>query len=737
MEFILTGAAGFGLIHLLDLAAIKNFRLLKPVTWASGISLLLFSIYSIASNAKTYDWPGWTQITGLSVVAICTAGLVASLFVNLPFKDTYLRTGVGKTLVKTGLYSIVRHPGLYPFAGLMAGICMVFPSSNMIAAAGIWLFLDTALIIFQDKIVFPRMFAGYHDYKREVPMLVPSVKRIISRPKSGRNTDFKRRKTMSKNVELIKQGRHGELWQRCCGFIDLEIADFMRVQRRLLLEQIEMARKCFLGKKLMNGADPRTVEEFRKQVPLTTYADYAPYLLKRRMDGLPKKPILWQCTSGKSGESTFRWVPVTARQLDEIEPLIFALLFFSSCSKRGEMNFKQGDKFLYGMAPPPYATGTMTRVLPHEIFDFIPSVEASEQLSFEDRTKLGFKMAMEEGLDFCFAMSSVAVAIGNRLNKQQNSGITLKYILKNRRTAARLIQAKIKSKLAGREILPKDLWNLKGLVTFGLDGAVYREKIKEMWGRYPLDFHGCTEAVVIATQTWDHEGMTFVPNLNFFEFITEADSIRSYEDPDFVPRTYLLDEITPGNYELVITNFHGGPFLRYRLGHLVKIHSLRNDKLDIDIPQMSFIGRVDDQIDIAGFTRLSEKIIWQAIEKSGIKYAGWSARKETKENPVLNIYLETREGEDISAGKAAERIHSQLKKLDIPYSELEMFTGLKPIKVTLLPRGAFSSYKQYQIDSNADISHLKPPHLNPSESQLELLLSPQKVAGPAHQTIQV
>ena len=95
--------------------------------------------------------------------------------------------------------------------------------------------------------------------------------------------------------------------------------------------------------------------------------------------------------------------------------------------------------------------------------------------------------------------------------------------------------------------------------------------------------------------------MTFIPHLNLFEFIPETEINKSRNNPLYQPSTLLMDELTPGNYELVITNFHGGPFVRYRLGHLIKITSLRNEQLNIDIPQMTFLTRVDDQIDIAGF----------------------------------------------------------------------------------------------------------------------------------------
>lgn len=526
---------------------------------------------------------------------------------------------------------------------------------------------------------------------------------------------------MTEIGELLRQGKTEEVWQRCCGFIDLSIGDFMKIQKRLLLEQLELLKKCELGRYIMNGANPYTVEEFREQVPLTTYADYAPYLLKRRMDVLPRKPILWQYTSGKAGEYSYRWAPVTARQLDEIEPLIFALLFFSTCKQRKEIAFKEGDKVLYGMAPPPYATGTMTRAFPHELFNILPPVDEAERMSFEERIQRGFGLALSEGLDLCFTMSSVAVAIGNRFS-QRGKKTSLRTLLKRPKALFRLAKGLMKSKLARRPLLPKDIWSIKGLITFGIDGSVYREKIKEMWGRYPLDFHGCTEAVLIAMQTWDYQGMTFIPHLNFFEFIPEEESIKSWQDPAYQPSTFLLGEIKPGNYELVITSFHGGPFIRYRLGHLVKITSLRNEQLNIDIPQMLFLSRIDDQIDIAGFTRLSEKVIWQAIENTGLAYKDWTARKEVKDKPTLHLYIELKENGYIPPEQVADAVHEELKKLDKPYTELESFTGLRPLEVTLLPENAFRLYKMKQQAAGAELAHLKPPHLNPSDAILSFLV---------------
>ena len=537
--------------------------------------------------------------------------------------------------------------------------------------------------------------------------------------------------------ELFRQGNHDELWQRCCGFIDLSLQEFMNIQTRLLKEQLTLLKKCELGRGILNGADPETVAQFREEVPLTTYENYAPYLSRRRMDVLPRKPILWQYTSGKYGEYAHRWAPVTSKQLEEIEPLILALVFFSACKQRKEIAFNLHDKVFYGMAPPPYATGSLARAFPRGLFDFLPPIHQAEETPFEERIQQGFNMALSEGLDLCLALSSVTVAIGDRFSKRKgNTNLTA--LLRQPRVLSRLMKGLVKSKLAGRPMLPKDIWSLKGLITFGIDGSIYREKIKEMWGRYPLDFHGCTEAPLIAMQTWDYQGMTFIPQLNFFEFIPEKDSIKSRENPSYQPSTLLLDEIQPGNYELVVTSFHGGPFVRYRLGHLVKITELRNERLNIDIPQMTFLTRVDDQIDIAGFTRLSEKAIWQAIENAGLTYEGWTARKESNGIPALHLYIELKDNGRATLQQMTDRIHEELKKLDTPYAELESFTGLRPLVVTQLPKNAFQLYKQRQQAIGADMTQLKPAHINPVDETVAFLVAPTiTVSAPSEEAVTV
>ncbi len=99
------------------------------------------------------------------------------------------------------------------------------------------------------------------------------------------------------------------------------------------------------------------------------------------------------------------------------------------------------------------------------------------------------------------------------------------------------------------------------------------------------------------------------------------------------------------------------------------------------------------------------------------------ARKEVKDKPVLQLYIELRENGYVTHEQVAAAVHEELKKLDTPYAELESFTGLRPLEVNLLPENAFQLYKLRQQAAGADLTHLKPPHINPSDATVDFLVN--------------
>jgi hypothetical protein len=163
---------------------------------------------------------------------------------------------------------------------------------------------------------------------------------------------------------------------------------------------------------------------------------------------------------------------------------------------------------------------------------------------------------------------------------------------------------------------------------------------------------------------------------------------------------------------------------------------LRNERLNVDIPQMVFHSRADDFVDVASLGRLTERVIGEAIENTSIPYVDWVARKEIIDNkPVLHFYLELRAGHIAGEKSLATAIREQFKKLDRKYranfyrliGDMETTLSLKPVEVTLLPQGAFSSYTAQRQSEGAASENLRPPHVNPSDEVLSLLGAPKVV----------
>ena len=533
---------------------------------------------------------------------------------------------------------------------------------------------------------------------------------------------------MANATELFRQGKTREIWQKYCGFIDLSIDEVMKIQERLLMEQIDLLSKCKLGKKIMGNKVPKSVQEFRKTVPLTIYDDYAPYLSEKKEDVLLEKPYIWAHTTGKTGQH--KWVPYTKKMYKTVGEVILSGLILATSKKKGDFSLDEGNNILYCVAPPPYISGIMYRALAEELnVTFIPPLEQAEKMDFMERIKKGFKISLIKGMDVFAGASSVLVNIGRRFSGEgEKSKMSISSLL-HPLVMTRILKALIKSKIARRNMLPKDIWKLKGIASGGTDTKIYGELIEHYWGVRPLEGYGSTESsiTIIAAQLWDYGSLTFVPHSNFMEFIPEEDSIKSREDPNYKPRTLLLDEVKPQQiYELVITNFYGGVFLRYKTDDLIKIVSLKNEKLGVDIPQMVFHSRASEVIDLAGFARLTESAVWQAIENSEVKYNDWALRKEIEDkHSVLRLYLELKD-EERKEEEIVETIHESLKKVDSDYHDIEKMLQLKPLRLTTLSLGSFQRYMLKKKKEGADLGQIKPPHMNPSDETINDLLELSK-----------
>jgi hypothetical protein len=138
---------------------------------------------------------------------------------------------------------------------------------------------------------------------------------------------------------------------------------------------------------------------------------------------------------------------------------------------------------------------------------------------------------------------------------------------------------------------------------------------------------------------------------------------------------------------------------------------------------MVFASRIDSVIDIEGFVHLEEGTLWQAIEDTGLDYHEWVVRQEEGKKPRIHLYIEPKDGAKIDTDRAATAISSHLRDSTPFYGVLEDARDVV-LEVTVLPSGAFQCYIAKQRAAGADLAHLKPPHMNPSDEIVDFLLNP-------------
>ncbi len=519
------------------------------------------------------------------------------------------------------------------------------------------------------------------------------------------------------------------IWRKYCGFLDLNLDEFMSVQDALMMQQLKMLGGSDLGRRLLCGTVPSSTAEYRETIRLTTYDDYLSDLDRNIEVTLPEKPYIWASTFGNGGSS--RKVPYTQEAYERALDNLMAIFILSCSRKRGRSSLAEGDRVLYNVAPAPYLSGILAAGASRS-FDLRPVMppDLHDGMDFRDKITKGYETSLRTGVDIMIAMTSVLVKTANEFNNMSTAKKGTMRHFKHPAQAYRVLKAYLTAKLENRPVLPKDLWPIKSLIGWGIDTNIYREHINRFWGAYPYEFHACTEAGIMAVQSWTRNGLTLIPQSNYFEFIPESEWLKCRRNVFYEPRTVLLPEVKPGErYEMVISSLYGMPFVRYRLGHLIRVTAMEDLEAGIRLPQIVFEARADDLIDIAGFTRISEKTVTQAIANSNLEYEDWTIRKEIcNGKPVLHIYMETNCPADDT--ELAAMLHRELIKTDPGYHDLVQLMEIHPLELTRLVPGSFSRYYEEKQQQGLALGLSKPPRVNAPDAVIRELTSLVPVLQP-------
>ena len=513
-------------------------------------------------------------------------------------------------------------------------------------------------------------------------------------------------------------------WERFTGFRNLTVEQFCEIQEQLLVEQIRTIGASKLGMRLLRMGKPRSAEEFRENIPFTTYADYTKYLDPIARKDLPSFEYMWVHTTG--AQARYKYVPYTRRAYTRMLDNLMGGFLLSTAREQGEVRIGPGSTIMYNVPPRPYLSGFVAFGMERRFgLKGILEPAVAEHMEFKTKIRTNFEAAMESKVDLIISLTSVLVSAGEQFedsmtlrkngNNSRGSRAKLSW-----RARLKLANAVLKAGLSGRKPRAGDMWDPKGIIGWGVDTPVFRDRVKRYWGVAPREIYACTEGGVMGVQSKGANGMVFNPYMNFLEFMPASEVARLEADPAYAAQTQLLCEVVPGEkYEVVISSYYGMPFVRYRLGHQIRFLEPSGAE---SLPEFEFLGRSDDRLDIAGFTRIDEKTMWQAVRDTGLPIGSWTARTESRDGkPILHLYAEADDG--IAQAEAEDKLHMALRAEDDFYRDLEDMLGIRPLEITLLPSGTWDRYYDSRLRQGLELHYLVPPRMNSSEDDVSELVN--------------
>ena len=196
--YVLLGCVGFLAGFSLESAVTQRIPGLRRVLWGAAYGLVAWSLCMVSLQGMRLDIPAWLSVVGWGLLPVALLLLLYSLFFELPFRSTYLRSRPDSHLVTSGTHALVRHPAVLWYGLLLVSLLFVTRSQLLLVALPLWLGLDIVWVVLQERLSLPRTYSYYQRYRISTPMLVPnwhSLRACLAtlRPPRGQTADATRR----------------------------------------------------------------------------------------------------------------------------------------------------------------------------------------------------------------------------------------------------------------------------------------------------------------------------------------------------------------------------------------------------------------------------------------------------------------------------------------------------------------------------------------------------------------
>ena len=521
--------------------------------------------------------------------------------------------------------------------------------------------------------------------------------------------------------------------------------DAAGVQERFLLELLRRNALTEYGKK-WGFADIHTVEDYRRQVPLSRYDDYGP-LIERQIQGekglLTADEAVFYCISAGS-TSKPKYVPVTQRdvtihriyQLDAVRDVIRKELAGVPDEKLFGKIFETGE--FYRTAMP---DGTMNGVRSGVLMRWMESrgeldfsgYTSPREVMFPERmenmqyAKLRFALACRDvtaihGV-FVHALAQMFqyllehwdafvhdVASGEVSDCFAVSEPWKRYI--QERLAPDPVRAEELRAAAkdGPDGLARRIWPELRYVRMA-GGSIfqgYMDEMRRYIGELPIHYYAyaSSESTLGAVYTLREDDARYVliPESCFFEFLPEDETGE---------QTLTFREVQVGkSYELVVTTLSG--LYRYVMGDVVEVTGFYGQAPIVRMcrRKSQVLNVADEKMDM----RQLERAIQRFGRLSGCAPEGYCVDTGQRgSTPYYTVYLEIKTG---ALPEGAERLLDEcFRESCFSYRGARELGQIGDMRTVPLRPGAFEAYRAFLAGQGYRMEQNKPIHILQTQAQ--------------------
>lgn len=495
-------------------------------------------------------------------------------------------------------------------------------------------------------------------------------------------------------------------------------------------------------------ADIKSVEEFRKKVPVSTYEDFAPYI-ERVKNGenniLTSSKILgYSRTSGSSGVP--KYIPATS---DSIKAYVKYTWTRALALAVRELN-KQGKKYKPGRGVflSPATNEKLPNGLPCSniaeigamrygfLYPFILTIPTRNLFDMHDGDYIYniYRFALaDEDATFIFSVF-FSINVSQLAYLKANWQVIVDDIEKGTISESIDINPDLRKTLSKKirpmperaaylrkqfeqgfdDTLLKRLWpNLTMISSIG--NASFKpaaDYVRGVAGEIPFDFsiYGASEGLVAACCELESTDMQLLTDSCFYEFIPAG------EETDEV---LTLDKLEAGKqYEILITTQAG--LYRYHLKDVIEVKGFRNKT-----PLISFVYRKGQYFNIAG-EKFSEEDARTAVEMfgkaHGISVNNWLFYQDDSVVPS-RYSLVVESDADIDWDSCIDELEEIMGKCNKRYTGQRDKAFISRMIIQKQQPGTHSAWAQQCISQGASAAQIKPVHFIDNESKRDFFLS--------------